>query len=239
MAGTTGIDRVLDAVEHRQPAILDLPQRHHTHIGGRPLARQPTRGVLAADVAVPLPRVDQQQRDAGRRRVERHRRRRSASGSRSAAPSTPRRTATTAGRANPLAHRHIRSRRAARAAPARAGRYARPAAVTNAPSAAHSSAADDDSPDPISTSLLIDIVPPGTGCPAIAQRPHHPGHVAGPAGHLTGLGAQRNPHRTVDAVAAHGDRVGIRRARTSPRCAAAARSATPSRGCSRCARRSG
>ena len=37
----------------------------------------------------------------------------------------------------------------------------------SAPSAAHSSAADDDSPDPIGTSLAIDIVPPGTGCPAI------------------------------------------------------------------------
>ncbi|CNM83690.1 Uncharacterised protein [Mycobacterium tuberculosis] len=35
-----------------------------------------------------------------------------------------------------------------------------------APSAAHSSAAEDDRPEPISTSLVIDIVPPGTGCPA-------------------------------------------------------------------------
>src|ERR1700759_16083 len=36
----------------------------------------------------------------------------------------------------------------------------------NAPNTAHSSAADDDSPDPIGTSLETDIVPPGTECPA-------------------------------------------------------------------------
>ena len=35
-----------------------------------------------------------------------------------------------------------------------------------APSTAHSSAADEDNPEPISTSLVTDITPPGTGCPA-------------------------------------------------------------------------
>src|SRR5947209_4443292 len=37
----------------------------------------------------------------------------------------------------------------------------------NAPNAAHSSAAEDDNPEPSETSLVIDITPPGTGCPAI------------------------------------------------------------------------
>ena len=63
VAGATGIDRIFDAVQHGDPAILDFPQRHHTHVGRRPLARQPARRILAADVAVPLPRVDQQQLD--------------------------------------------------------------------------------------------------------------------------------------------------------------------------------
>ena len=35
-----------------------------------------------------------------------------------------------------------------------------------APSAAHSKAAEEARPEPISTSLLIDIAPPGTGWPA-------------------------------------------------------------------------
>src|SRR5947209_14859427 len=38
--------------------------------------------------------------------------------------------------------------------------------VVNAPSTAHSSAAEDDRPEPIATSLEIDIAPPGSGCPA-------------------------------------------------------------------------
>ena len=38
-----------------------------------------------------------------------------------------------------------------------------PAAETIAPSAAHSNAAEEDRPDPIGTSLVIDIAPPGTG----------------------------------------------------------------------------
>ncbi len=41
-----------------------------------------------------------------------------------------------------------------------------PVAAPTAPSTAPISAADDESPDPISTSLVIDIAPPGTGWPA-------------------------------------------------------------------------
>jgi hypothetical protein len=41
-----------------------------------------------------------------------------------------------------------------------------PAAVASAPTTAHSSAAEDDTPEPISTSLVIDIVPPRIRWPA-------------------------------------------------------------------------
>ncbi|GAB4965809.1 hypothetical protein MAHJHV53_06840 [Mycobacterium avium subsp. hominissuis] len=42
-----------------------------------------------------------------------------------------------------------------------------PAADEIAPRTAHSSAAEDDRPEPIGTSLVIDIAPPGTGWPAV------------------------------------------------------------------------
>src|SRR5437588_9362755 len=46
------------------------------------------------------------------------------------------------------------------------------------------------------------------------QRPHHTGNIAGPPGHVTRTGVQRNLQPAVSAVAAHGDRLAaIRRER--------------------------
>src|ERR1700722_20761049 len=46
---------------------------------------------------------------------------------------------------------------------------------------------------------------------AIAKRPPPPGHIRRPPGHFTGLGGQRNSYRTIDTVAAYGERIGVRR----------------------------
>ena len=87
-------------------------------------------------------------------------------------------------------------------------------AVVSAPRTAHSSAADDETPEPISTSLVIDIVPPTDAVTGFAQRPHHAGHVGGPAGHVAGGGVERDRDLAALAIAAHGERravVGIER----------------------------
>ncbi len=74
MTGTTGIDRV-----GRPPPSTDSPRSctsrsvAHAEIGGGPFARCAPRGVLTAGMTVTCVRIDDQQRDAGGVRVERHR----------------------------------------------------------------------------------------------------------------------------------------------------------------------
>ena len=83
-----------------------------------------------------------------------------------------------------------------------------PTAVSSAPSTAHSSAADDDRPDPTSTSLVTVIVPPGTGTAldflsvshVLTSRDTGGGYYLFHSGFEPGAGNRLHVHRREDEV---------------------------------------
>ena len=134
-------------------------------IGGRSLARRATRRILAAGVTVPGPGVDQQQRNTR------------ASGSKATGATVrSRKSISSAVDGSPNSEASWSSKPVGRADVFVLGALGDPrlfgAVDTDAggrriaPSAAHSSAAEDDRPDPISHVAGDPIAPPGTGWPA-------------------------------------------------------------------------
>src|SRR5688500_12541820 len=88
-----------------------------------------------------------------------------------------------------------------------------PVAVVSAPRTAHASAADDETPEPTSTSQDTDMVPPTTRCPA--SRTDHTSPATWAAQPDTSPGrVESDRDLAALAIAAHGERralVGIER----------------------------
>ena len=221
VAGAPRVDRVGAAVQRRHTPVLHVAQRGHPEIGRGAFTRRPARRVLTAGVTVWCTRIDQQQSDPCGIGIE------GAPGARRLAEVDHQRAPGLTAQRGQLIHqagrradvvvlRALREPRLLDAVELQARGGA------SAPRTAHSSAADDETPEPISTSLVIDIVAAADRVARRPQRPHHPGDVRRPARHVAGSGIERDPHRAVLPVAADGDHgvvaSGLRRSR---RCARA------------------